>query len=165
MQPSLNDLRTTRVRFGADKSLGYYHRTKRAKFAFYFTQLFVLVVFVSGCASNLQPAMLIDRIKNRGPINVSASNPYLVANQYLEFQRKQSVDIRQFLSSRGSPAALEIQKPLFEEALIYLYYPENGEYFVLSEGEEHWKILGPSKLSGRKMYQVQDVVKGIPAAR
>jgi hypothetical protein len=105
--------------------------------------------------------MLIDRIKNRGPVNISTSNPYLVANQYLDYQRKQSIDIKQFLSSRGAPAALEIQKPLFEDAQVFFYYPENGQYYVLSENTGSWVITGPYKLSGRKMYQVHEVVQGI----
>jgi hypothetical protein len=117
---------------------------------------------IIACSSNMQPGMLIDRIKNRGPINISTSNPYLVANQYLDYQRKHSVDIQQFLKSRGAPAALEIQKPIFEDAQIFLYYPENGQYYVLTEGAEHWAIAGPYKLSGRKMYQVHDVVQAIP---
>ena len=127
-----------------------------------FNYLVILLITINcSCALNLQPGLLIDRIKNRGPISVSASNPYLVANQYLEYKRKNSRNVRQFLNSRGSPAALEIQKPLFEETLIYFYYPENGLFYTLKETDEQTLVIGPEKLSGRKMDQVLRVVKGV----
>ena len=121
-----------------------------------------LVILLASCSLNLQPAMLLDRIKNRGPVAISASNPYLVANQYLEYQRENSIEVSQFLSSRGSPAALEIQKPFLGDAAFFLYYPENGEYFIMNEGIDGWLVGGPYKLSGRKMQQIRDVVKGVP---
>lgn len=125
--------------------------------------LLFLGLTVGACSLNLQPGMLVDRIKNRGPLSISSSNPYLVANQYLEFQRENNVEISQFLASRGSPAALEIQKPLFTETSVFLYYPENGEYYLLTEGSEALIVNGPYKLSQKKMRQIRDVTRGIPA--
>ena len=118
------------------------------------------VVWLTGCSIDLQPALLVDRIKNRGPIGVSSTNPFLAANKYLEYQKRTNHQFKQFVSTRGAPAAIEIQKPLFESSAVYLYYPENGEYFIVSHGED-WSVRGPFKLTGRKMDQVKGVIQGI----
>lgn len=116
---------------------------------------------VIACAINLQPAMLVDRIKNRGPVAISSSNPYIVANQYLDYQKEISVNIAQFLNSRGSPAAIEIQKPLFDTTKTYIYYPENGEYYILTELSEDWSVAGPYRLSPKKMRQIEEVTGAV----
>jgi hypothetical protein len=117
---------------------------------------------VLACALNLQPAMLIDRIKNRGPVAISSSNPYIAANQYLEHQRETSITVAQFLKSRGAPAAIELQKPLFEILETYLYYPENGEYYIVTETQDDWSIDGPKRISAKKLRQIEEVVGPIP---
>ncbi len=117
---------------------------------------------VLACALNLQPAMLVDRIKNRGPVAISSSNPYIVANQYLDYQKETSVNIAQFLNTRGMPAAIEIQKPLFETTKTYIYYPENGEYYILAEMSDDWSVAGPYRLSPKKARQIEEVAGAVP---
>jgi hypothetical protein len=119
------------------------------------------ILTLTACAIELQPALVLDRIKNRGPVGVSITNPYLVANKYLEYQKRNSAEISQFLKRRGYPAALEIQKPLLASSTVYLYYPENGEYFILEQESEQFQVTGPFKLSGRKMQQVREVSEGV----
>jgi hypothetical protein len=113
------------------------------------------------CSTNLPPAMIFDRVKNRGPLALSPVNQYLVANQYLLVQRERCLFLEKFLHARGEPSAIEIQKPLLESHEVFLYYPESGTYYSLDDSSDDCKVFGPFKLSEKKRGQIKASASGL----
>ncbi|NMC62599.1 MAG: hypothetical protein GYA55_05455 [SAR324 cluster bacterium] len=105
-------------------------------------------LFVSGCFSysNLSNPALT-RLKNRGPVLVSANNPYVASNLMLQKLMDESSEIKGFISHRGAPTVLEVNQSFFSAPTIMFYYPENGEYYRLENDNNFWLIQGPLSLS------------------
>lgn len=90
---------------------------------------------------------LLNRLKNRGPVQLSPDNPFLAANLMLAQESDRSLELRGFLEHRGAPAALEVRKGFWNPLELKLYYVEKRETYVLEDSGGTWAIRGPESLS------------------
>jgi len=108
----------------------------------------LISLFVGGCYSYRSlsnPALT--RLKNRGPVLVSANNPYVASNLMIQKLMDESSEIKGFITHRGAPTVLEVNQSLLSSPTIMFYYPENGEYYRLENDDNFWLIQGPLPLS------------------
>lgn len=123
--------------------------------------LFLLSVSIAGCsASRLPHSGLVDRMKNRGPVPLSADNPYLAGNLLLAKEMEHSAEVKGFVEHRGTPGAIEISHELFEEPSMRFYYPENGEFFSFEYVDNTWLIEGPLTISPEKQRELKRASAG-----
>lgn len=108
---------------------------------------FLTLILLSGCASLQSSAVGRDNLVNRGPVVVSATNPYLASNMLLAKETELSPTLRGFLKIKGKPEILAIQKEIFQPYFIYFYYPSQKERYVLEEINGDWVIRGPEVLA------------------
>lgn len=125
--------------------------------------ILLLAFVVSGCSSSLRlhQDSLVKRLNNRGPVALSADNPFLAANLLLSREMEQSSEIKGFVKHRGAPAALELSSETFGSLQMNLYYPETREYFNFEELSDSWLITGPFRIPADKMKQVAVLTRGV----
>lgn len=108
----------------------------------------VMLTSVSGCTFSPRiDNALLDRLKNRGPVQLSPDNPFLAANLMLAQESDRSLELRGFIEHRGAPAALEVKKGFWKGMEMKLYYPDKNETYVLDDSDGAWAIRGPENLS------------------
>jgi hypothetical protein len=110
-----------------------------------------LCILVAGCLTGSSNPLV-----GKGPLPLSATNPFLGANQFLGEQLSQGRSIRELFVQRGGPDAIElINRNSFQ--LIYLRYQQT--YFADSidtgAGNNDWMIRGPFTLSRRQFLTVR----------
>lgn len=111
--------------------------------------------FVLGCAATSRfDSLLLERLKNRGPVPLSADNPYLASNLLVSQEMAQSDELRGFIEHRGAPEAVEITQGFFSDLSMTFYYPKNKEYYFLDDIGGTWAIHGPETMSGRQIDRV-----------
>lgn len=99
----------------------------------------------------------MQRLKNRGPVSLSAQNPYLAGNLLLTREMESSQELKGFIDYRGAPLALEVTQELFDPLTLALYYPENQEMYVLEELSQTWIIRGPLAIPPDKLPIVNEL--------
>ncbi len=117
--------------------------------------LFSILILVSCASQTGQEPVLVQRLKNRGPIVLSTHNPYLAANMLLSSEIESSRELKGFIEHRGAPPAIEVQKVFLEEADIRLYYPRAKEFYLLEWVNGAWLIQGPQALEERKLLELR----------
>jgi hypothetical protein len=114
-----------------------------------------LVLGLAGCSAPLRMHYgLIERLRDRGPVAVSPTNPYLAANVLLNKETETSHELKGFFDHRGAPAAIEVSDGLLKSLTLMLYYPENGESFMAEESAGSWAIRGPFPIEKAKLREV-----------
>lgn len=124
--------------------------------------LFLLLcsLLVLGCAQS--PRLnhgLVGRLADRGPVALSADNPFLAANLLLSKEMERSPDLKGFIKHRGAPAALAVEYSNFSGINFKLYYPENREYYNLEELDDTWLINGPLPIPRQDMPEVARITR------
>lgn len=124
----------------------------------FLTATCVLSLFLlSGCSTTAADLGLLARLRNRGPVPVSAENSHLAGNMLLAKQQTDSLLFRNFLANRGRPTAIEVEKPYFSPLKLQLYYPEQREVYSFEKSESDWEVSGPGTLSSNRIGQVAEV--------
>lgn len=118
--------------------------------------LFIAIMALCSCSSSirLNNDGLVRRLNNRGPVALSADNPYLAANLLLSREMEKSSEVKGFVKHRGAPAALEVTSQTFGTLTLNLFYPETREYYNFEELSDSWLISGPFRIPADKMKQV-----------
>ena len=112
---------------------------------------------VIGCSHRLPPqGALYERLNNRGPVLLSATNPYLPANRLLSEELDNSAELRDFVSQRGAPSAIQVAQGLFERTELTLIYPAEKEVYPLIKRRSGWAIGAPESLSDKALKQIEE---------
>jgi hypothetical protein len=100
-----------------------------------------------GCVGTTQLNQgLVTRLRNRGPVPLSTTNPYLAANMFVASAVETSSIISGFIKHKGVPAAVEVQDESFSPLFLYFYYPKDREMYGLEESLGTWIIHGPNRI-------------------
>lgn len=108
-----------------------------------------LVPLVFACLTGCGPLLsggsdpLLRRLQDRGPVAVSATNPYLAANLFLEREQERSPELKGFLETRGYPQHIEIRSAFLAPTVIRLMYDGGAETYEMAEAGSTWAISGP----------------------
>ncbi len=120
--------------------------------------LSLLCLGLAACSTSFKAnSGIIARLKNRGPVAVSADNPYLAANVLLNKEMEGSPELKGFIEKRGLPSALEVQHESFGPLGMQLYYLSERQVYILEESEGLWLIRGPEAFSSQKLSEVQNI--------
>ncbi len=112
---------------------------------------------LAGCSGQLKlNEALLQRLKNRGPVVINTTNPYLASNLYLRREREQSAELKGFLDHRGSPGVINVAEPLFGPLQMKLYYLDDQTSYQLEEDGGTWIISGPNPLSESDITELRD---------
>jgi hypothetical protein len=108
-----------------------------------------LLLFATGCSPLLsrEGDSLLRSLEDRGPVAVSATNPYLAANLFLEREQERSAELKGFLETRGYPQQIEIRSGFFAPTLVHLIYHGGAETYEMVEAGSTWAISGPLEQS------------------
>jgi len=110
-----------------------------------------LCILAAGCLGGSSNPLL-----GKGPLPLSATNPFLGANQFLGEQLSRGRSLRELFLQRGGPDAIElINSNSFQ--LIYLRYRQTYFADSIDTGNENndWMIRGPFTLSRRQFLTVR----------
>ena len=120
------------------------------------TLAIVCILVLLACGTSLKRnAALATRLKNRGPVALSSSNPYLAANLLLSKEIEHSPELKGFVGHRGAPGAIEISSSRWSSDLVmWMYYPENREYYTADYSMGTWVIKGPQLLPRERLVRV-----------
>jgi hypothetical protein len=121
----------------------------------------LVITGLVGCSR--QPAF--HSIYHQGPLTLSTSNPYLGTNLFLAQEVEKSVFLKNFLSHRGSPSAIEIVRNPWGDTQILLYYPQVQEVYAanLTQREDkidpfyEWIIQGPLPMRRADYRELRDL--------
>ena len=115
------------------------------------TLLCCIVLPASGCSSTFGSGnYLLDEFVNRGPVMLSAKNPYAAANLYVTKEMTQSTVVQGFLDFRGMPDAIEATRKPFRPAKVSFFYLKEREVFTLVKKGD-WLVEGPASLPQRAL--------------
>lgn len=114
---------------------------------------------MAGCVSSLAPsAGLRARLSGRGPVPLT-ENPYLVGNLELAREMARSPVLRGFISHRGTPTAIEVQKSSFGSAQLVLYYAAEHEQFNFEESAAGGIVEGPTPIGASTAAKVAAIAQ------
>ena len=106
--------------------------------------------FLSGCAelssssfNSTNVVELRNALIGKGTIKIDASNPYLAAGQLLNSEKNVSQSLTGFISIRGEPSAVEVEKDKSSKLTLKLYYTDLFERYELTATDADWVIAGP----------------------
>lgn len=109
-----------------------------------------LAALVAACSN---PKNNFPTLANTGVLPLSTNNPYVGANLYLSDEMAQSPYLRNFLSSRGAPTAIEVIQESFRPTRVLLFYPGDREVYAADVVEmnktRQWVIKGPFAIERR----------------
>jgi hypothetical protein len=121
-------------------------RTRYLSFVVFSAAAILVGFFAGGCSTNT-PAF--DGIANRGITPVSAESPYIGTNVFLAQEMEQSLFLYNFIQSRGSPQAIQLQGNGEMKSELMMFYSREREYYSAipridpaTKGRE-WIIRGP----------------------
>lgn len=103
-------------------------------------------------------ASQFDSLVNQGMMPVSADNPFVGPNLFLGREMEKSAYLLNFLRSKGSPQAIELQGDELESSELKLFYPQKREVYVATQSLDkkqnvkEWIIRGPYAI-GREYYK------------
>ncbi|NDC37184.1 MAG: hypothetical protein EBZ48_03930 [Proteobacteria bacterium] len=105
------------------------------------------ISLTSGCLNSMSPAGgLLSRLDGRGPVALSADNPYLVGNLVLAREVAKSPVLKGFISHRGTPSAVEVKTASFGSYKLLLFYLPEREQFIFEELSSKWIVDGPKPI-------------------
>jgi hypothetical protein len=106
--------------------------------------LCLICLLLTACAGSIRlDNSLLGRLTDRGPVALSADNPFLAANLLVAKECERSPEMKGFIKHRGTPAAIEVLRDTFSPVRLKFYYPERSEYYLFEEMNETWMISGP----------------------
>ena len=111
--------------------------------------------FVGGSSSEL-----MRRLDGRGPVLVSAENPFIAANLLLTQEMEAHPEIKGFFEKRGMPAAIEVRREYFSPNILRAYYPDKRQIYTFESGKESWIISGPTPLTKESYDKVTAIAAG-----
>lgn len=103
---------------------------------------------------------LVDRLKNRGPVTLSSDNPYLAANLLLSREMAASPELTGFVSHRGTPAAIAVEKQIFSNLVLHFYYLDKPEHYILEDTQGLWIISAPQSLRSDEERAIRNTQNG-----
>lgn len=126
-----------------------------------FLLITALIISAVSCSSfnRVVTNPVVERLKNRGPITLSADNPYVSSNMMLQKVMDESADVRGFVQHRGAPTVLEVRQEFLSVPIMFFYYPENGEYYRLEQDSESWLIEGPFRIDEEKLAKLKPLTQ------
>jgi hypothetical protein len=121
-------------------------RTAYLSFFVFSTWALLVGVFGSGCSTN-SPAF--EGLANRGITPISPQSPYVGSNVFLAQEMEQSLFLYNFIQTRGSPQAIQLQGSGEMKSELIMFYSHQREYYSAipridpsTKGKE-WIIRGP----------------------
>jgi len=93
----------------------------------------------------------MSRLKNRGPVALSPTNPYIAANLLLAKEMEQSPELKGFIEHSGQPSAIQIDEGMLASPTIRLFYSEKKQYFNLEDLDGSWLINGPFNIETNEL--------------
>lgn len=128
----------------------------------YLTGFVLLPILLSACSiSAPHQNLLLTKLRNRGPVALSADNPYLAANAVVAREMQASTEVRGFIQHRGAPAAIEINQEYFSPIVVNFYYPSRREVYRLEGMESGWIIRGPEEIARPKMKELAHLTRAV----
>jgi hypothetical protein len=116
-----------------------------------------ILAMLQGCSTQLPlKGGLYQRLSNRGPVLLSTENPYLPANRLLSEELNNSAELREFISQRGSPAAIQVTQGLLSRTELSLIYPAENEVYRLAQKQSGWSVGEPEALSADVLEKIED---------
>ena len=106
------------------------------------------LILTSGCSR----VSVRKELANQGVYRLDENNPYVLTNQYLAENIKNSPITRGFIRSEGTPDALSVKKSFWGNYKTHLYYLPEREAFLLERKSSGAVIKGPARIP-EKIYQ------------
>ncbi len=106
------------------------------------------LLLTSGCSR----VSVRKELANQGVYRLDENNPYVLTNQYLAENIKDSPITRGFIRSEGTPDALSVKKSFWGNYKTHLYYLPEREAFLLERKSGGAVIKGPARIP-EKIYQ------------
>jgi hypothetical protein len=111
-------------------------------------------IFGGGCSTNTPS---FDGLANRGITPISPQSPYMGSNVFLAQEMEHSLFLYNFIQSRGSPQAIQLQGSSELTSELTMFYSREREYYLAipridptTQGKE-WIIRGPFPIT-REQY-------------
>jgi hypothetical protein len=106
--------------------------------------VFLAGAILTGCSTHVPTeTILTKRLADRGPVPLSADNPFIASNLLLNKEMERSPELKGFIDHRGQPATLEVERALIGPLKLKLFYADNGDRFELERVDDTWIISGP----------------------
>jgi len=104
----------------------------------------LIPLVLSSCSSRLNEyPSLVDK----GPLPLSASNPYVGSNLFLADEFSRSDDLFNFLKGRGAPSAIEILESGLDRPAMRMFYTRDKQLYIAeledSQIARIWIVRGP----------------------
>jgi hypothetical protein len=117
----------------------------------------VLVALTSGCAvQQRETGALFDQLRGRGPLIIDAANETGPSTRFFRDNWQGSTAIKQLVSTRGAPDALSVEREFLQPNRLKLFYPSQGEVFILDSVDGEWFVAGIESVQDEDLKVLQD---------
>ena len=119
--------------------------------------LLVLVAFTSGCAVHQrETGALFDQLRGRGPLIIDSANETRPSTRFFRDNWQGSTAIKQLVSTRGAPDALSVEREFLQPNRLKLFYPSQGEVFILDSVDGEWFVAGTEPVQDEDLEVLRD---------
>jgi hypothetical protein len=117
----------------------------------------VLVALTSGCAvQQRETGALFDQLRGRGPLIIDVANETGPSTQFFRDNWKGSTAIKQLVLTRGAPDALSVEREFLQPNRLKLFYPSQGEVFILDSVDGEWFVAGTEPVQVEDLKALRD---------
>jgi hypothetical protein len=109
---------------------------------------FLIVVLLGGCSiKSRECGVLFDKLRGRGPVLVDPENSLAASTQFLSQTSQSSSTLGYLVTSHGAPDAISVEREFLQPNRIRLFYPADGQVYILDELDGDWSMSGAEPLA------------------
>jgi hypothetical protein len=122
---------------------------------------------ISGCSLNLrrEDGNSLDKLVGRGPVIIAPNDTKLAATVFFRNSWSASASIKHLITQRGTPEALSLERDFLHPNRLRLYYPSDGQVYLLDYVSGEWLIAGSEPISLEELDMVRlqrDQIRATP---
>jgi hypothetical protein len=114
-----------------------------------FFQYGLIAALAVGCSVRVQPDNAeFDKLCGRGPVLIIPTDETALSTAFFRRHWATSPTIKHLVTQRGTPEAIGIEREFLRPNRLKLFYPAQGQVYLLDEVGGEWLVAGSEPLEG-----------------
>lgn len=107
------------------------------------------MTLICGCSINLrrEEGQTLDKLVGHGPVIIVPNDTRIAATAFFRSSWSSSASIKHLVTQRGTPEALSLEREFLHPNRLKLYYPNDGQVYLLDLVAGEWLVAGSEPLS------------------
>jgi hypothetical protein len=115
-----------------------------------------VAVVQSGCSlKNRDSGALFEGLRGKGPMVIEPQNEAVASTKFFYETWRASPSIKHLVTQRGTPAAISAEREFLQPHRLKLFYPKDGQVYLLDLHEGEWFVSGSEPIADVDMQRLR----------